>query len=135
MSDVDAAGRAYEDVLDDIRGRIRDTPTYNETVDGHRKIRVAIRRDRSQVYLEWAEPRVALALLDDPDEVLVQLRHLVDRRHGADGEVIGFLAFDRDAGFVDHLRFKDGFSRPSQTAVDSDHRKAALDAADGRWSR
>lgn len=131
---TDAPERTYEGVLDEIIDQKHDRSNYNETAEGYRKIRFTIRRDRRQAYLEWAEPRIAQSYLDDPDEVILQLRHLVDRRLGADGETIGFIAFDREAGFVDHLRFKGGFSRPDQTAIDSDRRKAVLDAADGRWS-
>ena len=74
-------------------------------------VEVEVRRNRHGSVLAYADRGRAARLLEDHRSVLQSLYALVDRRHGADGEVVARLSVREDARVGDGLDLRDRFRR------------------------
>jgi len=74
-------------------------------------VEVEVRRNRHGSVLAYADRDRAARLLADHRAVIQSLYDLVDRRHGADGEVVARLGVREDARVVDELDLKEQFRR------------------------
>ena len=74
-------------------------------------VEVEVRRNRHGSVLAYADRGRAARLLADHRNVLRALYALVDRRHGADGEIVARLAVREDTRVVDELDLSDRFRR------------------------
>ena len=74
-------------------------------------VEVEVRRNRHGSVLAAADRGRAARLLEDHRSVLQSLYALVDRRQGADGEVVARLSVREDARVVDGLDLRDRFRR------------------------
>lgn len=74
-------------------------------------VEVEIRRNRAGSVLAYSDRSRATRVLEDHRAVLHTLYDLVDRRHGADGEVVARIAVAENAERVDELDLRDRFRR------------------------
>ncbi|VTT86091.1 hypothetical protein DM2_2129 [Halorubrum sp. DM2] len=74
-------------------------------------VEVEVRRNRHGSVLAYADRDRAARLLDDHRGVIQSLYDLVDRRHGADGDVVARLSVREDARVVEDLDLRDRFRR------------------------
>ena len=74
-------------------------------------VEVEIRRNRNGSVLAFSDRQRAERVLEDHRAVLHTLYDLVDRRHGADGDVVARIAVAEDAERVEGLSLADRFRR------------------------